>query len=254
MRIALVQMDSTETREENEKKALRFMEQAVSEKADVICLSESFVYWGSERSQRNCSLEDIEKYQDFAKENEVNLVLGSVSLIKEGSEKTTNTCFVINRKGEMVHRYDKKYMYKVNKPDLVVDETQKTMPGNENGIFELDGVKMGVGICFDLRYPEYFRELIKEGVEIIFLPSHFRKATGAIAWDVLTKARAIENQVYFCACNQTGEGNCGNTQVISYEGKILAKIENDEGIIVQEIDLEAQRKYRKELPVLEQMR
>lgn len=87
-----------------------------------------------------------------------------------------------------------------------------------------------------------------------FLPSHFRKATGEIAWNILTRARAIENQVYFCACNQTGEGNCGNTQVISYEGKILTNIESGEGIIAQEIDLEAQRKYRKELPVLEQMK
>ena len=192
MKIALVQMDSTGEREENEKRTLRFMRQAVLEKTDVICLSESFVYWGSERSQRNCSLEDIQKYQDCSKENNFNLVLGSVSLINEGSEKTTNTCFVIDRNGKIVHRYDKKYMYKVNKTDLVVDETQKTLPGNANGIFELDGVKMGVGICFDLRYPEYFRELIKEGAEIILLPSHFRKATGEIAWDILTKARAIE--------------------------------------------------------------
>lgn len=254
MKIALVQMDSTGTREENEEKALHFMKQAILEKADVICLSESFVYWGSERGQRNCTLEDIEKYQEFAKENSVNLVLGSVSLLAENSGKTTNTCFIINRNGKIVHRYDKKYMYKVNREDLFVDETQKTIPGKTNGIFELDGVKMGVGICFDLRYPEYFRELIKEGAEVLFLPSHFRKATGEIAWDVLTRARAIENQVYFCACNQTGEGNCGNTQVISYEGKILANIENDEGIITQEIDLEAQRKYRKELPVLEQLK
>ena len=112
---------------------------------------------------------------------------------------------------------------------------------------------MGVGICFDLRYPEYFRELVKAGVEIIFLPSHFRKATGELAWNILSRARAIENQVYFCACNQTGEGNCGNTQIISYDGKILSNIEDDEGIITYDINFEDQRKYRKEFPVLEQM-
>ena len=84
--------------------------------------------------------------------------------------------------------------------------------GKENGVFELDGIKMGVGICFDLRFPEYFRELINAGAEIIFLPSHFRKATGEMAWNVLTRAMAIENQVYFCACDQTGEGICGNTR------------------------------------------
>lgn len=126
--------------------------------------------------------------------------------------------------------------------------------GKNNGVFELDGIKMGVGICFDLRFPEYFRELIKVGAEIIFLPSHFRKATGELAWNVLTRARAIENQVYFCACDQTGDGICGNTQVISYEGEIMSILERDEGIVVQELDLEKQRKYRRQMPVLEQMK
>lgn len=70
----------------------------------------------------------------------------------------------------------------------------------------------------------------------------------------LTKARAIENQVYFCACNQTGEGNCGNTQIISYNGEIISNIEAEEGIITQELDLEKQRTHRQEFPVLEQMK
>lgn len=253
MKVTLVQMDSTKTREENENNAIKFMKEAVDQKSDLICLSESFVYWGKETSNRRTTLKDIEKYKNFAKENNVNIVLGSVSLIDENSDKTTNTCFVIDRSGEIVCRYDKKYMYKVNKEDLVVDETQRTIPGKELGIFELDGIKMGVGICFDLRYPEYFRELIKSGVEIIFLPSHFRKSTGELAWNILNRARAIENQVYFCACNQTGEGNCGNTQIISYDGKILSNIESEEGIITYDINFEEQRKYRKEFPVLEQM-
>lgn len=253
MKVTLIQMDSSLTREENENNAIKFMKEAVNENTDVICLSESFVYWGKEISQRRCTLKDIEKYKKFAKDNNVNLVLGSVSLIDESSNKTTNTCFVIDRKGNTVCRYDKKYMYKVNKEDLIVDETERTIPGKEIGVFELDGIKMGVGICFDLRYPEYFRELVKLGVEIIFLPSHFRKATGELAWNILSRARAIENQVYFCACNQTGEGNCGNTQIISYDGIILSNIENEEGIITYDINFEKQRKYRKEFPVLEQI-
>lgn len=145
-------------------------------------------------------------------------------------------------------------MYKVNKENLKVDETEDTIPGSSDGIFEIDGVKMGVGICFDLRYPEYFRNLIKQGAEIIFLPSHFREATGKLAWDILTKARAIENQVYFCAVNQTGEGNCANTRVISYDGEILKELGKEEGVITYDLDLEAERKFRKELPVLEQMK
>lgn len=126
MKIALVQMDSTGHRKENEEKALKFMQQAVKEKADTVCLSESFVYWGKEYEQRCCTLKDIEKYKDFARENNINIVLGSVTLLDENSNKAANTCFVINRSGNIVHRYDKKYMYKVNRNNLIVDEAQRT--------------------------------------------------------------------------------------------------------------------------------
>ena len=127
MKVALIQMDSTGSRQENERKALKWLEQSAKQGADVICLSESFVYWGKEKEERNCSLVDIEKYQDFARKKQVNLVLGSVSLKVENSDKTTNTCFVIDRNGRIVHRYDKKYMYQVNKPDLKIDETERTI-------------------------------------------------------------------------------------------------------------------------------
>jgi len=121
-------MDSTDTRKKNEEKVLKFMSKAIEQKTDIICLSESFVYWGKEISQRICCFNDIQKYQDFAKKNKVNIVLGSVSLSNENTDKTTNTCFVINRNGQIVHRYDKKYMYKVNKKNLIKDESKGTIP------------------------------------------------------------------------------------------------------------------------------
>lgn len=254
MKVSLIQMESNGTREENEEKAINLINEAISDKTDIICLSELFFYWGEDYAKGYCNIEDIEKYQKIAMENNVNIILGSVALKDINTNKTTNTCFVINREGKIICRYDKRYMYKVNKENLKIDETDDTIPGTSDGIFEIDGVKMGVGICFDLRYPEYFRNLIKQGAEIIFLPSHFREATGKLAWDILTKARAIENQVYFCAVNQTGEGNCANTRVISYDGKILKGLGKEEGIITYDIDLEAERKFRKELPVLEQMK
>lgn len=89
------------------------------------------------------------------------------------------------------------------------------------------------------------------------LPSSFRKSTGELAWKILTRARAIENQVYFCACNQTGgiaeKERCGNTQIISYDGTIMANIDKEEGIIIQDLDIEELRKFRKEFPILKQV-
>ena len=89
------------------------------------------------------------------------------------------------------------YMYDVEKDDLVYRESDSTLAGKKFGFFELENIRIGIGICVDLRYSEYFRNLTKQGAEIIFLPSAFRKITGNIAWDILTKARAIENQIYF---------------------------------------------------------
>ena len=253
MRVSLIQTESNGTKQENEKKIFKQLEEAVLDRPDIICLSELFLSWGKDFNGGKVNLEEIEKYQDFAKTNNVNIILGSVALESKDSNKTTNTSFVINRNSNIVGRYDKIHMYTVNKSDFKLDEKDDTIPGKDLGVFELDNVKIGVGICFDLRFPEYFRELIKRGVEIIFLPSHFNKNTGAIAWDTLTRARAIENQVYFCAVNQTGENLCANTKVISYDGEILKSLGDEEGILTIDLDLEEQKRYRSEIPVLEQI-
>lgn len=107
---------------------------AIKENPDIICLLELFLSLGKKFDNGIVNIEEIEKYQTLAKNNNVNIILGSVALKSDINNKTTNTCFVIDRKGEIVKRYDKKYMYKVNKPDFVVDETEDTIPGTEIGI------------------------------------------------------------------------------------------------------------------------
>ena len=251
MRVSLIQTESNGTKEENENKIFNQMREAIKENPDIICLTELFLSWGKDFNSGIVKIDEIKNYQDFAKNNNVNIIVVSVAVESDIPKMTTNTSFVIDRKGNIVGRYDKIYMYKVNKPDFIFDEKDDTIPGQKLGIFELDGVKIGVGICFDLRFPEYFRKLTKEGAKVIFLPSHFNKKTGSIAWDVLTRARAIENQVYFCAVNQTGDGLCASTRVISYNGEIIEALNDEEGILTVDLDLESLDKYRKEIPVLE---
>lgn len=203
MKISLIQIESDRTKKENEEKAMIYLKDAIKEKPDIICLSELFLSWGKDFESGKVNIEELKIFQSFAQNNNVNLILGSVALISDKSDKTTNSCFVIDRNGNIVGRYDKKYMYVVNRKEFKLDERDDTISGKELGIIELDNVKIGIGICFDLRFPEYFRELTKNGVQVVFLPSHFRENTGRVAWEILTKARAIENQIYFCACNQT---------------------------------------------------
>ena len=254
MRVSLIQTNSNGYKQDNQEKVLKQLQEAMKDSPDIICLSELFLSWGKDFYGGIVKLEEIKQYQEFAKINNVNIILGSVALESNVPNKTTNTSFVINRNGNIVGRYDKINLYKVNKPDFKLDENDDTIPGKDLGVFELDGINIGVGICFDLRFPEYFRELIKKDVQVIFLPSHFNKNTGSIAWQILPSARAIENQVYFCAVNQTGEKPCGNTKVISYNGEIIKSLKDEEGILTVDLDLEAQEKYRKEIPALENLK
>lgn len=254
MKVTLIQMESNGTKLENEQKAFNFLNKAVAEGTDIICLSELFLYWGKDYESGEVFIDEIKKFQEFAKHHQVNLILGSVALKNKNLPKTTNTAFCINRKGEIVARYDKKYMYAVNRPDFKYDESDDVIKGESLGIVTVDNVKIGIGICFDLRFPEYFRELVKNGVEVIFLPAHFNIKTGAIAWDILTAARAIENQVYFCACNQTGKNVCGNSRIISYDGSVISSLNKEEGLVTATLNLEEQRKFREEFPVLKQIK
>jgi len=260
MKISLIQLDSSDNKESNFKKAQAYIIKSAANGSDVVCLSESFLYRGGAGVQEAEAITSdyIVAFQELAKTKNINLVLGSISLKSEIPNKITNTCLIIDRKGNIIHHYNKIYMYDVEREDLVFHESDNTIPGIDIGFFELDGVKMGVGICVDLRYPEYFRELAKRGAEVIFLPSNFRKLTGEIAWDILTKARAIENQVYFCACGQTGQTGpkerCGNSRIISFDGRILSDIGGEEGVVVADLDIESMYKFRKEFPVLNQIK
>ncbi len=257
MRVSLIQMDSKDDKQKNIDTAIRLMNEAVEQKADIICLSEKFLYSGKDRGAEPIDSEIIYNFKQYAKKNHVNIILGSLAIKVEGTDKITNTALVINRDGDIIHRYDKIYMYTVDREELKIDEGSYTVKGKDLGIVEIEGVKVGIGICFDLRYPEYFKALAQNGVEVVFLPSSFRKATGKIAWEILTRARAIENQVYFCACNQTGgiaeKERCGNTQIVSYDGTVMTNIEKEEGIIVQDLDIEKLRRFRKEFPILKQI-
>ena len=246
-------MDSRTDKNANIDASLKLMQRCLKDKPDIVCLSEKFLYWGPRKEIEALDSPAIELFRDFAKTNGVNVILGSIELASSEKNKITNSALVLNRAGDIIHRYDKIYMYTVNRKDLKINEERYTLRGDKLGLFELDGVKIGLGICFDLRFPEYFRRLAELGAEVIFLPSSFRKTTGQMAWDILPSARAIENQVYFCACNQTGDeglkARCGNSKIISYNGEIISALAEEEGYASADLDVAALRKYRKEIPM-----
>ena len=258
VRITLIQLTASSHPENNFKKTCRLLNKAMIDRPEIICLPETFLYFGTftEKNMVERNSPWIKWFQEFARKNKVHLILGSLLLRRSRKQKPTNTTLVIHRGGRVVHAYHKKYWYIVKRKDFIIDESRHTSKGVRDGIVVLDGIRIGLGICVDLRYPEYFRRLVRKGAEIIFLPSSFRTKTGSIAWRYLTRARAIENQVYFCACNQTGgkgnEARCGETCIVSFDGSVMKRLPVREGTLSVTISLKKLRVFRKKFPVLNQ--
>jgi predicted amidohydrolase len=258
MKIALIQIDSTDNKDANAEKAKEYIAKAAAQGADIVSLAEDFLYKGDNVVPEDLgSSHYIAGFKELAKEVSINIVLGSMFLASSEG-KPTNTSLIIDRSGKIIHKYHKQYMYDVERPDFTYHESDEVQPGNALGVFTLEDITMGVGICVDLRYPEYFRDLTRAGAEIVFLPANMRKVTGGRAWDVLTVARALENQLFFAACGQIGQTGVkervGNSRIVSFDGQVLSEIGAEEGLVVADLDLTALRAFRKEFPVLKQVK
>lgn len=186
--------------------------------------------------------------QDLAKQYQIHIIGGSVANKRDGV--VYNTAIVVNRDGEKVHVYDKIHLVPM------LDEPKYLGGGMEKArIFELDGVKMGVIICYDLRFPEVARMLAVEGAEIIYVVAQWPSARKE-HWKALQLARAIENQCYIVSCNRIGTYNnvnfCGLSSVIDPWGEVnyIASQDNQETII-EEIHLHKVSESRKKVPVFE---
>ncbi len=127
MKVSLIQIDSKDNKKENIDKAIKFMDESVIQNVDIICLSEKFLYWGKGRGAEDIESTIINKFKEYAKTNNVNIVLGSLALKVEHTDNITNTSLVINRNGDIVHRYNKIYMYTVDRPDLKINEARDTL-------------------------------------------------------------------------------------------------------------------------------
>ena len=185
---------------------------------------------------------------DIAKEFNVNIAGGS--FVRKDGDKLFNTCPVINRQGEIVCVYDKNHLYSYNGDT----ENQYISVGSNPVMVELDGIKIGLTICYDIRFPEIYRAYRKAGAEVLVNMAAWPKSR-KIHWDTLTRARAIENQTYMVALTQTGllaDGveNLGHSMIIDYDGNILDEIEEKEGGIYAEINIEKEYEFRDKCTVL----
>ena len=248
MTAAVIQLCSKQDRAENLARAEILMKQAVSRGADLLALPENLTYVGTDVSEKLAHAEEIESgpgagfLRAFAAKYRVTVVGGSIPLKGRTPGKVTNTCLVFGPDGSQVARYDKIHLFDAAiDPGNVYAESQLVEPGSTPVTFQCEGVTMGLSICYDLRFPELYRTLASRGSSVLFVPSAFTRETGRDHWEVLLRARAIENLCYVVAPAQSGDhgggrATYGRSMIVGPWGQVLAQCEDGEGIALADLD------------------
>lgn len=257
MRAAVVQLNSTGEKARNLAAAERLVRAAAADGAELVALPEkwSLLAGGEELLAGAESLDGptLSAARGWARELGIHLLAGSIS--ERGDEKAFNTSVLIGPDGADLAVYRKIHMFDVEAGGVVYRESEHEQPGGEIVSAALGEPVLGLTVCYDLRFPELFRILAVRGASLIAVPSAFTLATGRDHWQVLLRARAIENQVFVLAPNQVGEApphfsSYGRSAIVDPWGVVLATAPDEECFITAELDLAAQKRIRHSLPSL----
>ncbi len=264
---AAIQMASSPNVNANLLKAGQLVAEAVGAGARLVVLPENFALMGSDEFDKvKIREKDGEgPIQEFlattAKKHGIWLVGGTIPLEANDDNKVRAACLVYNDKGDVVARYDKIHLFDVNVPDTneVYKESASIEAGEHIRVVDTPYGKLGIAVCYDLRFPEFFRSAVNEGIDILAVPAAFTAETGAAHWEVLLRARAIENQCYVIASNQggfhlNGRKTFGHSMIIDPWGVILDCYKTGAGFVSADIDLDKLEKIRQSFPVLQHRR
>jgi predicted amidohydrolase len=261
MRAAAVQLNSNEDKDRNLAAADELTRAAASDGAQLVVLPEKFNVLGThehyEQGAETLDGRTISWARELAAELGIDLVAGSIVERRDGHEKLSNTCVHLSPDGDIRAVYRKIHMFDVVIGGVEYKESASEEPGDEIVLSELgDGEPLGLTICYDLRFPELFRILAIKGATVISLPAAFTQITGQAHWEILIRARAIEDQVFMVAAGQVGlhpEGkeSYGNSMIVDPWGEILARVTEDgPGYCVADLDFNRQAEVRDKLPSL----
>ncbi len=260
MRVAAVQLNATPDLERNLEHADRFTRAAAADGAELVVLPEKWSALGRGEAliagAQPLDGAAISWARGTARELGVELVAGSISERIDGEERLRNTSVHIGPDGEIQATYRKVHMFDVVVGGTVYTESEHEQPGSELVLSTTaGGVELGMSICYDVRFPELYRILAVRGARIFTVPAAFTVPTTRDHWEVLLRARAIEDQAFVVAANQIGEHepglrSGGRSMIVDPWGLVLALAPDREGHIVADLDLEAQARIRRDLPSL----
>jgi nitrilase len=260
---AAIQMASSPNISANLLEAEKLISEAVKAGAKLVALPENFALMGNHeldkvKAKEVDGLGIIQSFlENTAKKYGVWIVGGTIPIAGDNDNKVRAACLIYNDKGERVARYDKVHLFDVHVPNTneVYRESDSIESGDDSLVVDTPFGRMGVAVCYDLRFPEFFRKMSDQGVDFIVIPSAFTAETGAAHWELLLRARAVENLCYVIAPNQggfhkNGRRTFGHSMIIDPWGVILDCYKTGSGFVSAEIDHERITKVRAGFPVL----
>lgn len=265
-RIAALQMTSSHSVAENLKTVETWVGTASERGVNCVLLPENFAFMGKVETDKIAIAESfgtgpIQSFlSQVAKKCNLWLIGGTLPIRCDDLQRVTATTLVFNPEGQCVARYDKIHLF-----DVEIDHTEAHLesrsvyPGKEVVNLTTPFAKLGLTVCYDLRFPELYRTLFNQGVEVFMVPSAFTQKTGEAHWEILLRARAIENFCYVVAANQSGVHTNGRTtfghsMIVDPWGKVLDILPSGEGLVMADIDLSYLKDIRRRFPVMAHQR
>jgi predicted amidohydrolase len=272
VRVGLIQMRVVEFKQANLKAAADWIDECARQGAQIVALPEMF----------NCpyATRNFPRYAErqggpgwhilsqAARRNKVTLVGGSMPEVDDGGE-IYNTCYIFDRDGKQIGKHRKVHMFDIDveggrglqvpEGGQRFKESETLSPGDHWTVVETEACKLGVSVCYDLRFPELARKMALDGAKVFIIPGAFNMTTGPAHWEILFRARAVDNQVFTLGCAPARDPNAsyvsyGNSLVVSPWGEVTHRLGAEEGLLLADLDLDLVEKVRAELPLLKQRR
>ncbi len=250
-RLCGIQVETGEDREANVAKTLGFIERAARRKPDVIVLPEMFEMAAKPEEAHAFSHQldspFTERFSDLARAHSVNIVGGT--FFERSGDHIYNTAVVYGRDGSVLGAYRKMHLFDA----FHYGESKGIRRGDGPLIVQLDGLKAGIAVCYDIRFPEIFRDYAVRGADVVILPAAYFQPNHD-HWTLNIRSRALDNTLFIMTCNQTGDRFVGRSMTVGPWGIPVASMGMEEGFYIAEIDIDLIRKVRRKLPFLENRR
>jgi predicted amidohydrolase len=259
MRVAAVQLNSGNDKDRNLEVAQRLVTEAAADGAQLVALPEKWNLLGTagelDDGAEGLDGPTLSAVGSWAADLGIWVLAGSIAERRPGADRLFNTSCLIDPAGELMATYSKLHMFDVDVGGVSYRESEREQPGDELVLADVGGVQVGLSVCYDLRFPELYRILAVRGARLLTVPSAFTTPTGRDHWQVLLRARAIENQAFVLAPNQSGKApphydSYGHSAIVDPWGTVLTKAPDGEGFVAADLDLERQAEIRSSLPSL----